>query len=114
MGSGSQDIIISTGYAAATTYKNAVPIAAASLKPRGILICDFINQLSLPVFIQNIPKSLKMMYSIKQHLRDPESKYYHFGKTGIEEYFSIHGLRLVKMEYIGLKRNPIVAMFQKA
>lgn len=113
LGRESQDIIISTGYAAAATYKNAVPIVANSLKLQGILICDFINQLSLPVFMQNIPKSLKMRYSIKQHLRDPESKYYQFGKTGIAEYFDMHGLRLMKMEYVGLKRNPIIAMFQK-
>jgi|GEM_PF-1226602 len=41
------DVILSTGYVSAATYPGVQKEVARVLKPEGILVCDFINHLSL-------------------------------------------------------------------
>jgi len=113
LGSESQEIIISTGFVAAATYKQAVPKVAKVLKPKGILICDFVNHFSLPIFFENWQRSIQGMRSAKANAKNPDSKNYHFGKKGIKEYFGAFGLELVKMTTIDWRRNPLLTMFRK-
>lgn len=109
----SQDIIISTGFTAAATYKQAVPKVAKVLKPGGVLICDFINHFSLPVFLSEFPKILTRLVCLKNNALDPLSKRYHLGKFGIKEYFGLYNLNLEVIKPIGWGKNPLIAMFIK-
>jgi len=109
----SQEIIISTGFAAAATYKQAVPRVAKVLKSKGILICDFVNHLSLPVFMMNFRNSIQRMRLVKSDYSDADPDLYHFGKKGIKEYYNSHGLELARMTTIGWMRNPLLVMFRK-
>lgn len=114
LGEKSQKIIISTGFASAASYKNAIPITSKLIENGGILISDFINHFSPLVFLLNGKKSFTRLVNLKKHMNDPNSKYYHFGRKGIKEYFGSHGLDLIKMKTVGLRRNPLIAMFRKA
>lgn len=109
----SQEIIISTGFAAAASYKQAVPKVAKILKPGGILICDFVNHFSLSIFLKEFPRSFRRMRSVRIDAQDPYSKLYHFGRKGIKEYFEKYDLELVKLAHVGWMRNPLLAMFKK-
>ncbi|MFA6527988.1 MAG: methyltransferase domain-containing protein [Candidatus Gracilibacteria bacterium] len=113
LGAQTQEIIISTGFASAATYKDAVPVVSRSLKKGGVLICDFINNFSPVLFLSNIPRSISRIINNKKYAKDVNSKYYHFGKIGIKEYFRKYDLELVDMKYIGVLKNPIVAIFKK-
>ena len=113
LGPESQEIIISTGFAAAATYKQAVPRVAKALKPEGILICDFVNHLSLPIFMMNFWKFIHRIKVVKNGISASCSNSYHFGKAGIREYYSLHDLELKKISTIGWMKNPLLAMFQK-
>ena|SRR3989339_27056 len=113
LGANSQDIMISTGFASAATYKDAVPAVARSLKKDGILICDFINHFSPGVFLRNIPKSISRLTRNKKYANDANSKYYHFGRIGIGAYFERYDLELLEIKHVGLLHNPIVAIFKK-
>jgi len=113
LGPKTQEIIISTGFASAATYKNAVPIVSNSLKKGGVLICDFVNNFSPILFLSNIPRSISRIINNKKYAKDVNSKYYHFGKIGIKEYFQKYDLKLIDMKYIGVLKNPIVAIFKK-
>ena len=112
-GSHTQDIVVSTGFASAASYKNAIPIVSKILKPNGILISDFINHLSPWVFLPNIGKFKSRLFSCKKHAKDPNSKYYHFGRLGLKEYFENHDLQLLKIKTVRPQRNPLIAMFKK-
>ncbi len=104
LGVGSQKIILSTGYASAATYKDAVPVVARSLGHKGILICDFVNHLSPIVFWINPRRRIKyFLDAIK-------------GKNAFKEQkkvFVMNNLHFIKSKIIRFRRNPIVAMFQK-
>lgn len=110
---GSQAVIISTGFASAATYKSAVPTVAKFLKKEGVLIADFVNNMSPPLFIRHPIKSISRIWSLDRDAKSSESKYYHFGILGIRRYFKMHGLNLVKSRSIGLMKNPIICMFKK-
>ena len=113
LGAESQEIIISTGFSSAATYKDAVPKVAKVLKPKGILICDFVNNLSLPIFLKGWQRSIQRMRLVGTNAQDSDSKYYHFGKRGIKEYFELYNLELIKLISIGWMKNPLLAMFRK-
>jgi ubiquinone/menaquinone biosynthesis C-methylase UbiE len=109
----SQQIIISTGFASAASYKKAVPEISKVLKKNGILICDFINHLSPLVFLPSLLKSPISLIRKINSINNPSSKNYHFGIVGIEKYFLKHNLKLIKVKYIGLMDNPILILFKK-
>jgi len=88
----SQDIIISTGYASAATYKDAVPVVSRVLKPEGVLICDFINHFSPLLMAQKFPGSFSQALNALRGKGSSSPKHYHFGRLGIKNY----GPRLVK------------------
>ena len=54
LGKETQQVIISTGFAAAATYKQAVPKVTKTLRKRGVLIADFINHFSPPISRLNL------------------------------------------------------------
>ena len=48
---GPYDVVLSTGFVSAATYKDAVPLVSNLLKPGGVLIADFVNHLSPVIFL---------------------------------------------------------------
>ena len=105
------NIIISTGYASAATYKEAVPILAKNIQSGAYLICDFVNHFSIFVFFQHPYNRLKQF--IKYLLKKSDKKNYHFGKLGIKNYFGVYDLKLVKINSLRFRRNPFIAVFKK-
>jgi len=107
----SQDVVISTGFASAATYKQAVPGVARVIKPGGILIADFINHFSLPVILTNSYGVIQVFRKYRQ----TSSKYYHCGIIGIKDYFNLFGLHLQVIKGIGWLNNPllVLAIFRK-
>jgi SAM-dependent methyltransferase len=53
------DIILSFGYVSAATYNDVQKEVYRVLKPGGILICDFINELSFYKFLNTLKRTLK-------------------------------------------------------
>lgn len=105
---GSQDVIISTGFASAATYKDSVPVVSKILKRKGVLIVDFVNDLS-PLLIFGKPfKSVKKLFGFIFG-----KKSYHFGKMGLRSFYKNFGLSLVRSKAIRYMRNPIICMFVK-
>jgi SAM-dependent methyltransferase len=114
MGAGSQSLIVSTGHASAATYRRAVPLVAQTLKPGGILICDFINHFSPRRFFPNVPGSLKRLLDVRRRRHEESMDLYHFGRLWIREFFAQSGLELVRIKGIGILNYPLLAMFEKA
>ena len=54
------DIVLSFGYVSAATYPGAQKEVARVLKPGGILVCDFINCLSLYKFLSTFKRIAKL------------------------------------------------------
>lgn len=82
------DVIVSFGYVSAATYKGAQSEVARVLKPGGLLICDFINSLSI-YKITNLPRRWRKLIN-------EEGKHYNTATLqGISEYFSRYNLQLV-------------------
>ncbi len=113
MGAESQSLIVSTGHASAATYRRAVPLVAQTLKPGGILICDFINHLSPRRFLPNVPGSLKRLLNVARHREEESMDLYHFGRLWVGEFFARFGLKPVRMKGIGWLNYPLLAMFTK-
>lgn len=111
LGKNSQNIIISTGFASAATYQEAVPIVSSILKKNGILICDFVNHLSPFLFITQLPHSIFRLFKYLKNGNDGNP--YHFGKLGVNRYFKLNGLRMMDKKSISYKRNPLICMFKK-
>ena len=107
LGKESQSIIISTGHEAAATYKDAVPEVAKILKKDGVLICDFINHKSISLFLRRFPTFFLRLIKVIP------LKSYHFGKTGIKEYFAKHDLQMLGLKNLGLWSMPLLGMFKK-
>lgn len=105
----SQSIIISTGFASAATYQAAVPFVSKILKEEGVLIADFVNNLSLLVFLSTPVRSLSRL----RQYRSGSGKSYHFGILGIRNFFTKNRLHLVKSRALRIRRNPLVCMFIK-
>jgi predicted O-methyltransferase YrrM len=107
---GSQQIIISTGFASAATYRAAVPVVAALLREGGMLIADFVNILSPVVFFA---RPIELTKQLIATVRGSGSAY-HMGHIGIKKFFAQHGLSLVACRSLRLRRNPIMCMFTKS
>ena len=113
IGPGSQSLIVSTGHASAATYRRAVPLVAQTLRPGGVLICDFINHFSPRRFFPNVPGSLKRLLDVRRRRHEESMDLYHFGRLWIREFFGRSGLRLVWLKGIGWLNYPLLAMFEK-
>ncbi|OGZ57366.1 MAG: hypothetical protein A3B96_01320 [Candidatus Spechtbacteria bacterium RIFCSPHIGHO2_02_FULL_43_15b] len=86
------DIAVSFGYTSAATYKGAQTEIARVLKPGGMLICDFVNPLSLYKIIY-LPKRLRKF--IKE-----EGKYYNIlTAKSISRHFAKNNLRFVSQRF---------------
>lgn len=82
------DVVMSFGYVSAATYKGAQGEVQRVLKPSGLLICDFVNLLSL-YKIMNVPARWK-------RLMQEEGKHYNtLTIRGIREYFQRYNLTFV-------------------
>ena len=82
------DVVVSFGYASAATYKGVQGEVARVLKPDGLLICDFINFLSM-YKITKLPLRWRKLIN-------EEGKHYNTATLrGISEYFSRYNLQLV-------------------
>lgn len=81
------DVILSFGYVSAATYQGAQKEIARVLKPGGILICDFINPLSV----------YKIFNTIKRKLRGKNIPYY-LNLSGIRNEFDKNKL-IFKEQY---------------
>jgi SAM-dependent methyltransferase len=104
---GSQSIILSTGFASAATYVNAVPKVAQVLDKNGVLICDFVNNFS-PLLFLNLPLFFRNFLGFLW-----KKKPYFFGKLGLKSYFGSHQLEIVRSQTLNWKRNPILMQFKK-
>lgn len=109
----SQQIIISTGFAAAATYKQAVPKVARVLQRGGILICDFVNHFSPAVWLPQPLSVVKLLLKFRKESQDPAGKRYHIGRIGIKECFKKFGLTIGDMTSVGWRRNPLLVLFTK-
>ncbi len=109
LGLSSCAIIVSTGFASAATYKDAVPEVVALLQPGGILIADFVNHLSL---FSVLLSPWQSVLRFREYLKST-GKYYHFGILGIRDFFGENGLHLVRHSALRMRRNPILCMFEK-
>ncbi len=90
LGKETQEIIISTGFVSAATYKEAVPKIFRVLKPGGILICDFVNHLSPFVLLSCFPSMISSLPHRFRQIHNSKSDTYHVGSVGIKEYFMQH------------------------
>ncbi|HEX9608833.1 MAG TPA: methyltransferase domain-containing protein [Candidatus Paceibacterota bacterium] len=108
LGERSQSVIISTGFASAATYRDAVPAIARALKEDGVLICDFVNHLSPFVFLSQPFASVR---ALRRYINGVEG--YHFGIHGIRRYFGSNGLGMVRSGVLRWRQNPLLCMFQK-
>ncbi len=113
LGAESQSLIVSTGHASAATYRRAVPLAAQTLKPGGVLICDFINHFSPRRFFPNVPGSLRRLVDVSRRRHEESMDLYHFGRLWVREFFARFGLRLVRIKGIGWLNYPLLALFEK-
>jgi len=111
----SQSIILSTGFASAATYKDAVPKVASVLKQDGLLICDFVNHSSPIKLLAHPIKSFRRFFKLQSSLKVNQTPagIYHFGAFGLREFFDAHGLTLTKQTTIGWQRNPLICEFKK-
>lgn len=109
-GPSSQDIIISTGFASAATYKDVIPLVAKLLKEDGVLISDFVNHASPVLFFANPVLSIKRLARFLSRV----GKMYHFGVFGLKRVFGAEGLRLVRHRTVRFRRNPLLCMFIKS
>ena len=75
------DIVLSFGYVSAATYPGVQKEVARVLKPDGILICDFINCLSLYKFLGTLRRAVK-----------GENLSYYVSLAGIRSAFGKQGL----------------------
>jgi len=82
------DVIVSFGYASPATYKGAQGEVARVLKPGGLLICDFINYLSLYKIASLRGRWRKLM-------REDGKHYNTITKKGISDYFLKYNLQFV-------------------
>ncbi len=112
-GAGTQSLIVSTGHASAATYRRAVPLVAETLKPGGILICDFINHFSPRRFLPNVPGAVKRLLDVRSRRHEESMDLYHFGRLWVREFFARSGLKLVRIKGIGWLNYPLLAMFEK-
>jgi len=81
-------VIVSFGYVSAATYKGVQGEVARVLKPGGLLICDFINYLSLY-------KIASLRRGWGKLVREEGKHYNTITKRGIRDYFSRYNLELV-------------------
>lgn len=92
------DVILSFGRACAASYKTVAPEVARITKPGGLVIMDFINHRSLYDLLRR--RNWKRLLTHKKLLAENE-KYYHFGRTGIAEFYAQYGLRMLELSYLG-------------
>lgn len=109
-GPASHDIIVSTGFASAATYRDVIPFVAQLLKENGILIADFVNHASPALFFANPILSIKRLVRFLSRV----GKMYHFGVFGLKRVFGTEGLRLVRHQTVRFRRNPVLCMFIKS
>ncbi|GMU73918.1 MAG: hypothetical protein AMXMBFR44_1170 [Candidatus Campbellbacteria bacterium] len=109
LGAESQQIIISTGFASAATHKDAIPVVARILQKDGLLIADFVNNMSLSIFLTSVLRSIKRYKEYRRGI----GKSYHFGILGVRDFFARYGLHLIEHRALRVRRNPIVCMFKK-
>lgn len=86
------DVVVSFGYTSAATYKGAQAEAARVLKRGGLLICDFVNPLSL----------YKIVYLPTRwgKFTGAEGKYYNILTTkAIKDYYSAYGLDFMAQKF---------------
>jgi len=82
------DAVVSFGYTSAATYKGVQSEVARVLKPGGLLICDFINSLSLYKIV-NLPRRWRKLIN-------EEGKHYNTATLrGISEYFLRYNFKFV-------------------
>lgn len=108
LGENTQDIIVSTGFASAASYRGSVPMISKILKEDGILICDFVNHLSPFLLLRRPHYLFQYLFNSKSPLDS-----YHFGIIGIRNFFKNHDLVLVQSDTLTWKRTPLLCMFQK-
>ncbi|HEY4506280.1 MAG TPA: class I SAM-dependent methyltransferase [Candidatus Paceibacterota bacterium] len=106
---GSQDVVISTGYASAGTYKEAIPVMASLLRSKGVLIADFVNHWSLPIILTEPILSLKRFTNFVRGV----GKNYQFGAWGLKSLFGKFSLTLEQSSTIRFRRNPLICLFRK-
>lgn len=81
------DIVVSFGYASAATYPGAQKEVARILKPGGILVCDFINRLSIYKFLNTLKRV------------STGSKAYYITLNGICKEFEKYGLYFLAQRF---------------
>lgn len=85
------DAVVSFGYASAATYKGAQAEVSRVLRPGGLLVCDFINYLSLYKII-NLPGKWKKLIN-------EEGKNYNDATVrGISNYFRRYNLHYISQK----------------
>ncbi len=105
----SVDIVVSTGFVSAATYRDAVPHVVRVLKPGGLFIADFINHLSPLIVLRHPISSLRNLWL---HLAG-RGEGYHCGMLGLSDFFLAHGLTMLRHRTFRIRRNPLLCMFEK-
>jgi SAM-dependent methyltransferase len=94
------DVVISFGRAWVASYKGVAPEVARVTKPGGMVIMDFINDLSAyELFLQNWRFVKRLLWYLG--IAPGGDKYHDLGCMGIKRSYSRFGLELSCLHYIG-------------